>query len=377
MRSPLAPWILYAIGTTARIAVAVTTGHFGYIGDVQSAVTTASGYQQLLIDLSLCAPLAVAATALQVYRERLSGARVTLIILCLAEIAFGAASGNKQGFVITILAVGIPFAAARRGQHKGLLAFAGLAVTALVFLLIVIPFNQSYRGAARSASGTLTTRQALEEAPSILGQTIETGNLGGVLSSSTNLLLTRIREIDSPAIIMQRTPTQIGFASPAQLVEAPIATLVPRAVWPSKPILDSGYQFGQTYFELPATVIHFVRDNTGRRPVPARRMDPGDRGDVPARLRGAVPQRRCRRGRQPAFHFPFRVAVPQSREAGGRLGGDARRHSRDATDLAPRHISHVPEEEAAASALIACGPGGTRRPWGAASSRTPKQLVVY
>ena len=253
VRSPLAPWILYGIGTTARITSAVTTGLFGYVGDAQSAVTTASGYQQLLNDLGLCAPLAVAAAALQVYRERAPAARVTLIVLFLAEIAFGAASGNKQGFIITILAVAIPFTAARRRQHKGLLASTGLAVTALAFLLLVIPFNQSYRGAARSEAGTLSTRQALEAAPSILGQTIGTGNPGRVISSSTSLLLTRIREIDGPAIILERTPAQIGFVSPVRLIQAPVATLVPRAVWPDKPILASGYEFSQTYYQLPPT----------------------------------------------------------------------------------------------------------------------------
>jgi hypothetical protein len=53
---------------------------------------------------------------------------------------------------------------------------------------------------------------------------------------------------------MQRTPSQIGFTSPVQLVTGPIATLVPRALWPGKPILDSGYQFSQRYYDLPTTV---------------------------------------------------------------------------------------------------------------------------
>ena len=158
VRSPLAPWILYAIGTAARIATAATTGLFGYVGNVQSAVTTASSYQQLLSDLGLCAPLAVAAAALQVYRERVPGARVTLTVLFLTEIAFGAASGNKQGFIITILAVAIPFTTARRRVHKGLLAFTALAFMGLAFLLIVVPFNQSYRSAVRSTSGTLSVQ---------------------------------------------------------------------------------------------------------------------------------------------------------------------------------------------------------------------------
>jgi hypothetical protein len=254
VRSPLAPWILYAIGTVARIATAVTTGLVGYVGNAQSAITTASGYQQLLSDLSLCAPLAVAAAALQVYRERVPGARVTMTVLFLAEIAFGAVSGNKQGFIITILAVAIPFTTAPRRAHQRLLAFTGLAFTGLVFLAIVIPFNQSYRGTVRTTSGTLSASQAFDAAPSILGETIGTGNVGGVLSSSTSFLLTRIREINSPAIIMQRTPSEIGFASPVQLVTTPIATLIPRALWPGKPILDPGYEFSQVYYELPTTI---------------------------------------------------------------------------------------------------------------------------
>lgn len=254
VRSPLTPWILYGIGTAARIATAATTGLFGYVGNVQSSVITASSYQQLLSDLGLCAPLAVAAAALQVYRERLPGAWITLTVLSLAEIAVGAIAGGKQSFIITILAIAIPFTTARHRVHRGLLAFTGLACTGLVFLLIVVPFNHSYRSNARNASGTLSVSESVDAAPSILGQTIGSGNAGEVLSSSAAFLLTRIRLIESPAIIMQRTPAEIGFLGPMQLVEAPFVTLIPRAIWPGKPILDTGYEFSQTYYELPATV---------------------------------------------------------------------------------------------------------------------------
>ena len=249
VRSPLTPWILYAIATAARITSVVTTGLFGYVGNVQSLVSIPSGYHQLLSDLSLCAPLAVAAAALQAWRERVPGARVTLAVLFLAEIASGAAAGGKQSFIITIVAVAIPFTTARRHLPKGLLAF-----TVLAFLLIVIPFNQAYRSTARSGSGTLSAIQALDAAPGILRQTIAAGNIAGVFSSSASYLLTRIREIDSPAIIMQRTPEEIGFLSPLQLVQAPIIDLIPRAVWPGKPILNTGYQFSQTYYELPPSI---------------------------------------------------------------------------------------------------------------------------
>jgi hypothetical protein len=66
VRSPAAPWILYSIGLAARITAAVTSGRLGYVGDASAAVSTATGYAQVLSVISLCAPLAVAAAAIQV-----------------------------------------------------------------------------------------------------------------------------------------------------------------------------------------------------------------------------------------------------------------------------------------------------------------------
>jgi hypothetical protein len=256
VRSPLAPWILYAIGTAASVATAATTGRFGYLGNTQSATTTASGYQQILNDLSYCTPLAVAAAALQVYRERVPGARVTLAVLFLAEIATGAAAGGKQSYIVAVLAVAIPFTTARRRVRTGPVAFMALGLAGLVFLLVVIPFNHTYRSTVHSTSGSLSIRQAFDAAPGVLGQVAGSGN-AEVLSSSAAYVLGRIREIDNPAIIMQRTPAEIGFVSPAQLIETPAEALIPRAVWPGKPILDVGYEFSVEYYEVSAADITY------------------------------------------------------------------------------------------------------------------------
>jgi hypothetical protein len=249
VRSLVAPWILYAIGSAARVGAAASTGRVGYVGDVSSAVSTASGYGQILSLLSLFAPLAISAAALQVYRERLPGARITLAVLFLAELAYGAASGGKEDFVIAVLAIIIPISAARYRVPK-LVFIIGI----LVFLMIVVPFNQAYRTAARGGSQILTSSQAIGQAPGILRGTFTSQSMVEVLPNSAIYLLQRIRETDSPAIIVQRTSGQIPFGSPASLVEAPLIDIVPRAVWPGKPILDTGYQFSQQYYELPSTV---------------------------------------------------------------------------------------------------------------------------
>jgi hypothetical protein len=249
VRSARAPWTLYAVGLAARLTVTVTTGRLGYVGDAASAVSTATGYGQILSLLALCAPLAISVAALRVFRERQPGAGVTLAVLFLAELGFGAAAGGKQSFVITVLAVVVPMTAEQRRLPRGTV-IAGI----IVFLVVVVPFNRAYRGAVRGSSVSLSPRQALHAAPEILRQTVSSDTPATVVPDSVTYLLQRIREIDSPAIILQRTPAQIGFSSPTQLVEAPIAEIVPRAVWPGKPIVATGYEFSQQYYGLPATL---------------------------------------------------------------------------------------------------------------------------
>jgi hypothetical protein len=250
VRSPLTPWILFAIGAVAQVIDTFITGRLGYVGDVSSSVTTASGYSQVFALLGFCAPVGVAAAALQVFRQRMLAARTTMIILFLAEIGFAAASGNKQNFVTAVLAIAIPYSAA-----YGRLPMTMLVIFAIIFLAVVVPFTQAYRGAVRGATATLTAGQAVGGAPGILRQILNgENNLVTTVPDSISSLLKRGQDIDSPAIIIQRTPSQIGFSNPADLVTGPLTGLVPRALWPGKPILATGYQFGQQYFEVPSSL---------------------------------------------------------------------------------------------------------------------------
>jgi hypothetical protein len=242
VRSPMAPWVLYAVGIGASLLIAVTTGRFGFAGDISSG-STATGYGGILGALSSCAPLAVAAAALQVFRERLPRARITLAILFFAQLAFGAAAGVKENFVVTVLAMIIPFSAARRRTPK-----LAMAVLVLAFLIVIIPFNQAYRNYSRE--GYLTPRQDAVAAPGILAETVTSRSPASVIPQSIDYLAQRIREIDNPAIIVQRTPGQVSSLSPLQLVEEPIAGLVPRAIWPSKPIFVTGTQVTVDFYEL-------------------------------------------------------------------------------------------------------------------------------
>lgn len=249
IRSPYTPWILYLIGTAARLISAAATGRFGFVGSVSTAVSSATSFGHILSMIAYCAPMGVAAAALRTFSENRPGSRKTLAILFVAELIAGGLSGNKLDFVITVLAIIIPFSAARRRWPK-----LAILLVAVSFLAVIIPFNHAYRAIARTNSVTLSPTEAPSRAPAILAEVFSVENLVTAVPRSADFLLQRTREIGNVAIIMQRTPGEIPFSSPIQIVEAPLVAIVPRAIWPGKPILDSGYQFSQQYYELPSSL---------------------------------------------------------------------------------------------------------------------------
>ena len=196
VRSPLVPWILYAIGIAASLVTTATTGRLGYVGTT-SAVNT-SGYGQELSLVSECAPLAIAVAALQVFRDRLPGARITLTVLLLIQIGVGAVAGTKGSFVFAALAVVIPFSAVRRRLPK-----APLIVLVTFFFAVVVPFNLAYRHAVTD-NGRLTPSEAIAAAPEILRQAVGVQSLSSIVPDSIDFLEQRLQEIDNPAIVLQR-----------------------------------------------------------------------------------------------------------------------------------------------------------------------------
>jgi hypothetical protein len=250
VRSPAAPWILCAIGTAALVASSATSGRFGYIGDSSSGLTTATGYRQILNTLSYCGTLSVAAAALQVFRERLPYARITFGALVLVELTIAAISGLKANFVGVALAIIIPYSAARRR-----LPLAAIMAAGLILIIVITPFVAAYRSSIIGPAGRSSSFRVIQNVPGILKQTLDPDAVLNTIPTSIDYLLERVQEIDSSAIILQRTPGQIGYANPAQLVELPLAGFVPRAIWHSKPIEDQMYQVSQDYYEQPAAVF--------------------------------------------------------------------------------------------------------------------------
>jgi hypothetical protein len=249
VRGPMAPWLLYAVGTAARLVETILTGRLGYVGNAIAAVSSAAWYQQALSLATFACPLAIAVAGLRVFRERAPGAKATLAVLLAAEITAAAVMGIKGQFATAVMAVAIARASAGRGIPRGLVLAA-----AAFFLLILIPYTVAYRAEVRGGPADLSPRAAAATAPGVAGSAASTAS-AGTISESQSYLAQRFQEIDAAAIVLQRTPSQVPYASPAQIPETLAADLIPRALWPGKPLLDPGYQFSQEYYGTSPGVV--------------------------------------------------------------------------------------------------------------------------
>jgi hypothetical protein len=245
----MTPWLLYAAGTAARLAEAILTGHLGYAGNAITGVSSATWYQQALSLAAFACPLAIVSAGLRAFRDQAYGAKTTLAVLFAAEIVAAAVMGQKGLFVTAVLAIAVARASAGHGMPRWLL----LAAVAF-FLLIVIPFAIAYRAEVRGGPADLSPSAAAATVPAVAGSAASTAS-EGTIPRSLNYLAQRLQEINAPAIVLQKTPSQIPYVSPVQIPEALTVDLIPRALWPGKPVLDPGYQFSQEYYGTPAGLV--------------------------------------------------------------------------------------------------------------------------
>ena len=243
----LAPiWLLvlaYSAGLILKV-VLLNVGAFGY-QSVLGLDPSLSGWVQWVMVGSGITTVVLVISGVQFFGgfSRAHG----LLLTCLTgiELAFGFASGYKGNVLTPVFLLLLVYAYYREQLPKRV-----LFVSATIFVLVLIPANLLHReelstgtgvsGVAAQTSGAVAAslRLPLEERLSILGQW-----------SSV-----RFRNLDSVALILQKTPTPYPYLEGKYYVIAPAATFVPRVLWPAKPTFDLGLQFSRTYRRLPPSI---------------------------------------------------------------------------------------------------------------------------
>jgi hypothetical protein len=243
-----AAWMLLGIAL-AGYAAQVANGSFGYLSDPAAQVSAGNPISNLLYLIGTFSVFATAVAANDWARRRGRWRFVSFVLILAVQTVAGALSGNKEVVVLGFVASLFGYATA---AHSFPVAAAVGAAVAFVF--IVVPFNVAYRNVINVGSSRLSLLQVAQDAyqqgPGYFLASVGSG--GGL--SPWELTIQRVSRIGDVAIIVQTTPSVIPDRPMSELVEAPVLGFIPRALWPGKPILSTGYQFSQDYYLLPAYV---------------------------------------------------------------------------------------------------------------------------
>jgi hypothetical protein len=249
-RFPSVPIAIYFVGIVAQLEQ-LRTSQFGYLQNAAAALSSPSSLGQvtaILADFTQFGLILAALDAFAVSRSFRS--RVVLVVMLIAEVADGLFSGDKQSVIVPVISICV-VAVYIYGRLSMRAVLAGLVV-----LLILFPSTTAYRTSIRNAS---TQSVAPGHAAGALVRTLETTISGltprTLFVDSPAAVASRLREIDNVAIIDQKTPSAIPYMPWTDLVVDPAIDWVPRLVWPSKPVLSSGQEFSEEYYEIPPTVL--------------------------------------------------------------------------------------------------------------------------
>lgn len=239
---------LYLVGLMAR-GLRLSSGRFAYLQDPTVALSSPSSQNQALgIVEDLCTYGLVLAALDAFVLSRSLRSRLILALLTIAEIATGLLAGSKETVILTVASVGLVYVFGRGSIPTS------AKVGAIFIVLVVFPLNQEYRSRVRDGTDSVSAGAALGQLQSVLSESATSVTPKDLLIDAPARLARRLRQVDNVALIRQKTPEQISYAPWEELIYGPATGWVPRIFWPSKPILSTGLQFSQVYYDLPDTL---------------------------------------------------------------------------------------------------------------------------
>jgi len=240
--------LLFATGLLGHFLSALS-GRFGYVGDAAGRISAPAATGQLVHILTSAGRFALILLAINFVSRRTGQARTFLLLALSVEVTIGLLTGMKSEFVLTLFAI-TPVLAIGTDRFPT----KTLAGSAALLLLAVFPFVTTYRETVRAGSSELGPWQAFERAPALIGDIYTERGPVEILGTASEALVQRLGQVQNVAIIVQKTPNDIPYASMSEVFGAPVLGFIPRFVWPDKPILDTGYRFNQEYYGRPPTV---------------------------------------------------------------------------------------------------------------------------
>ncbi|AFZ66495.1 hypothetical protein [Deinococcus peraridilitoris] len=205
--------------------------------------------QQLLIAVSALRTLLFVIAVMMFVARRWSAA--PLLVVALGEMFIVLAGGFKGPILslgltalLTAMIINQFLRIRRRLSRKLLASLAGLALV----ITVVIPVSERLRSGL--VEGIYTPRAPASSLIDALRATWGTDIQESLKTAANKVAARQAPMVYAPALIYDRTPSRYEFQGYSKLLLIG-AVYVPRAVWPSKPVLTEGRDFSIRYFDMP------------------------------------------------------------------------------------------------------------------------------
>lgn len=232
-------WRLWSVAI-AFAGIQALTGRLGYLADPTAslAATSSTG-----VFLSVLARVGELGTLVMAYRTAVrpsAGRWLSLGVILGSQLAVGILSASKEGVTLQALAAAIGLSQGRRLRLRRLVAAAAI-------IALASPVVTSYRQLINAGSARLSLSQVVAQVDfgGLVSSSLTGSEAGGPGLAET---LGRWSRIGDLAIIERQTPSPIPYASPTELLAAPLVSAIPRSVWPGKPVFATGYELAQLYY---------------------------------------------------------------------------------------------------------------------------------
>lgn len=240
----------YVVGLAAALYL-IHSGLYGYSVNLVLPQTLASNTTFNALQLiTLGMPLATYGAFIAALRSRSPGATILSLVFLFGLMLIGLAEGSKwytfepPAFFALIYAI-----------ERGRFPRRWIAGVILFLLLVVVPGNLLFRTqSAPSLSPSQTI--GLSQVAAVAGTHL---SLTQRVSTVAQWVRERFASIDTIALIVTQTPRPNPYEYGSWWVLAPAYNVIPRALWPGKPVLDAEYLFDRNYRHLPPGII----TNTG------------------------------------------------------------------------------------------------------------------
>lgn len=232
-------WMLWLIAAVVLV-INFSRGSLGYLSDPTAALSTTSSSEAILAALAQAGVLATLTAAWRVAVRRSTGSVILLLWVMSTQIVGGLFQGSKEVAILQLVAFVVGYSARRK------LRLRTVVVSAVISIFVIAPFVTTYRAQLSGANGRLTPVEALTSIN--FSQLTSTALNQSDAGDSQNQFLMRWSRIGDVSTIVTQTPSHVPFLSPAELLAGPFLGLIPRSIWPGKPVLDAGYQVNQIYY---------------------------------------------------------------------------------------------------------------------------------